>query len=55
MFNSTSLTEILSAIYWRLNNTLYYHYDLSMPQHTDNLYFLECLVSAQEVIYPPTS
>jgi hypothetical protein len=45
IFNSASLTEILSAGFWRSDNTFYYHYLRSMPQHTDNLYSLGPLVS----------
>ena len=55
IFNSASLTEILSEGFWRSDNTFYYHYLRSLPQHTDNLYFLDPLVSAQKVIFPPTS
>jgi hypothetical protein len=55
IFNSASLTEILSGGFWRSDNTFYYHYLRSMPQHTDNLYSLGPLVSAQIVIVPPTS
>jgi hypothetical protein len=53
--NSVSLTEILSAGFWWSDNTFYYHYLRSLPQHTDNLYSLGPLVSAQKVIFPPTS
>ena len=53
IFNSASLTEILSAGFWRSDNTFYYHYLRSMPQHSDNLYSLGPLVSAQKVIFPP--
>jgi hypothetical protein len=31
IFNSASLTEILSAGFWRSDNTFYYHYLRSMP------------------------
>ena len=55
IFNSASLPEILSAGFWRSDNTFYYHYLRSMPQHTDNLYSLGPLASAQKVIFPPTS
>jgi hypothetical protein len=55
IFNSASLTEILSAGFWRSDNTFYYHYLRSMPQHTDNLDSLWPLVSAQKVIFSPTS
>jgi len=55
IFNSASLTEILSAGFWRSDNTFYYHYLRSMSQHTDNLYSLGPLVSAQKFIFPPTS
>ena len=48
IFNSASLTEILSAGFWRPDNTFYYHYLRSMPQHTDNLYSLGPLISAQK-------
>jgi integrase len=44
IFNSASLTEILSAGFLRSDNTFYYHYLRFMP-----------LVSAQKVIFPPTS
>ena len=53
VFNSASLSEILSAGFWRSDNTFYYHYLRSMPQHSDNLYALGPLVSAQKVIFPP--
>jgi hypothetical protein len=55
IFNSASLTEILSAGFWWSDNTFYYHFLRSIPQHTDNLYSLDPLVSAQKVIFPPTS
>jgi hypothetical protein len=55
IFNSASLTEMLSGGFWRSDNTFYYHYLRSLPQHTDNLYSLGPLVSAQKVIFPPTS
>ena len=55
IFNSSSLSEILSAGFWRSNNTFFNHYLRSMPQHCDNLYALGPLVSAQHVIFPPTT
>jgi hypothetical protein len=45
IFNSASLTEILLARYSRSDNTFYYHYLRSMPQHT----------IVQKVIFPPIS
>jgi len=51
IFYSASLTEILSAGFWRSDNTFYYHYHRSMPHHTVNLYSLGPLVSAQKVIF----
>ena len=54
IFNSASLTEILPAGFWWSDNTFYYHFLRSMPQHTDNLYSLGPLVSAQKVICSPT-
>jgi hypothetical protein len=33
IFNSASLTEFFSAGFWRSDNTFYYHYLRSMPQH----------------------
>lgn len=53
IFNSASLSEILSAGFWRSENTFFYHYLRSMQQHSDNLYALGPLVSAQRVVLPP--
>ena len=54
VFNAVSMTEVLSAGFWRSEST-FYNYDLrSMPQHCDNLYSLEPLISAQQIIFPPT-
>ena len=55
IFNSSSLSEILAAGFWRSGNTFFNHYLRSMPQHSDNLYALGPLVSAQHVIFPPTT
>ena len=55
VFNAASMTEVLSAGFWRSDSTFYNHYLRSMPQHCDNLYSLGPLVSAQQIIFPPTS
>ena len=54
VFNAASMTEVLSAGFWRSDSTFYNHYLRSMPHHCDNLYSLGPLVSAQQVIFPPT-
>ena len=55
LFNSSNLSEILSAGYWSFESTFYNHYLRSMPQFRDNLYSLGPIVAAQRVIFPPTS
>lgn len=53
IFNSSSLSEVLSAGYWRSDSTFYNHYLRSMPHHCDNLFALGPLVTAQQVVVPP--
>jgi hypothetical protein len=55
IFNSSSMSEIMSAGYWRSDSTFYNHYLRSMPLHSDSLYSLGPLVAAQTVVFPPRS
>lgn len=55
IFNSSSMSEIMSAGFWRSDNSFYNYYLRSMPLHSDNLYSLGPLVSAQRVVFPPRS
>lgn len=54
IFNSSSMSEIMSAGYWRSDSTFYNHYLRSMPLHSDSLFSLGPLVSAQKVVFPPS-
>ncbi|CAG2256905.1 unnamed protein product [Mytilus edulis] len=55
IFNSSSMSEIMSAGFWRSDSAFYNHYLRSMPLHCDNLYSLGPLVAAQHVVFPPPS
>ncbi|XP_071161220.1 serine-rich adhesin for platelets-like [Mytilus edulis] len=55
IFNSSSMSEIMSAGFWRSDSAFYNHYLRSMPLHCDNLYSLGPLVAAQQVVFPPPS
>ncbi|VDI70318.1 Hypothetical predicted protein [Mytilus galloprovincialis] len=55
IFNSSSMSEIMSAGFWRSDSAFYNHYLRSMPRHCDNLYSLGPLVAAQHVVFPPPS
>ncbi|XP_071176215.1 serine-rich adhesin for platelets-like [Mytilus edulis] len=48
IFNSSSMSEIMSAGFWRSDSAFYNHYLRAMPLHCDNLYFLGPLVAAQQ-------
>ncbi|CAG2187236.1 unnamed protein product [Mytilus edulis] len=55
IFNSSSMSEIMSTGFWRSDSAFYNHYLRSMPLHCDNLYSLGPLVAAQQVVFPPPS
>lgn len=55
IFNSSTLADVLSAGFWRSENSFFYHYLRSMQQHSDNLYSLGPIISAQKVVLPPVS
>ncbi|CAG2205223.1 unnamed protein product [Mytilus edulis] len=55
IFNSSSMSEIMSAGFWRSDSAFYNHYLRAMPLHCDNLYSLGPLVAAQQVVFPPPS
>lgn len=55
LFNSASLDEVLSAGFWRTENSFISHYLKSMSSSAEGLYSLGPIVSAQRVIIPPDS
>lgn len=55
LFNSASLNEVLSAGFWRNENSFISHYLRSMSVHAGDLFSLGPIVSAQRVIFPPSS
>ena len=55
LFNNASLNEVLSAGFWRSENSFLSHYLRSMSVHEDNLFSLGLIVSVQRVNFPPVS
>ena len=55
LFNSASLNEVLSAGFWRNENSFISHYLRSMSKHADSLFSLGPIVSAQRINFPPVS
>ena len=55
LFNSASLDEVLSAGFWRNENSFISHYLKSMSTHAESLFSLGPLVSAQRINFPPVS
>ncbi|CAG2244583.1 unnamed protein product [Mytilus edulis] len=55
IFNSSSMSEIMSAGFWRSDSAFYNHYLRSMPLHCDSLYSLGPLVAAQQVVFSSSS
>lgn len=53
LFNSASLNDVLSAGFWRNENSFISHYLRSMTSHADDLFSLGPIVSAQRVNFPP--
>ncbi|CAG2234799.1 unnamed protein product [Mytilus edulis] len=55
LFNSASLEEVLSAGFWRNENSFISHYLQSMATFAESLYSLGPIVSAQRLNFPPVS
>ncbi|CAG2235415.1 unnamed protein product [Mytilus edulis] len=55
LFNNASLEEVLSAGFWRTENSFISHYLQSLATQAQSLYSLGPLVSAQRVVFPPAS
>ena len=55
LFNSASLSEILSAGFWRCQDFFTSFYLRSMSSQADSLYSLGPIVAAQQVNFPPSS
>ena len=55
LFNSASLSEILSAGFWRCQDSFISFYLRSMSSQAENLYSLGPIVAAQQVTFPPSS
>lgn len=55
LFNNASLYEVLSAGFWRTENSFISHYLQSLSSQANSLYSLGPLVSAQIVVPPPTA
>jgi hypothetical protein len=47
------LDEVLSAGFWRTENSFISHYLQSLSSHAQSLYSLGTLVSAQRVVFIP--
>ena len=55
LFNSASLNEVLSAGFWRNENSFISFYLRSMSSAVDDLFSLGPIVSSQRVNFPPVS
>ena len=55
LFNSAPLNDVLSAGFWRNENSFISHYLCSMSPYADDLFSLGPIVSAQRVNFPPVS
>ncbi|CAG2215354.1 unnamed protein product [Mytilus edulis] len=55
LFNNASLEEVLSAGFWRTENSFISHYLQSLATQAQSLYSLGPLVSAKRVVFPPAS
>lgn len=55
LFSSASLNEVLSAGFWRNENSFISHYLRTMSLHADELFSLGPIVSAQRVNFPLVS
>ncbi|CAG2229303.1 unnamed protein product [Mytilus edulis] len=55
LFNNAYLEEVLSAGFWRTENSFISHYLQSLATQAQSLYSLGPLVSAQRVVFPPAS
>jgi hypothetical protein len=55
LFSSASMAEVLSAGFWRCQNSFIDHYLQSMTSHADNLFSLEPIIAAQRVYLPPVT
>ena len=53
LFSSASMAEVLSAGFWRCQNSFIDHYLQSMTSHADNLSSLETIIAAQRSYLPP--
>ena len=55
LFSSASISEVLSAGFWRSQNSFINHYLRSMSSSADSLYSLGPIVAAQRINFPPVS
>ncbi|VDI40126.1 Hypothetical predicted protein [Mytilus galloprovincialis] len=55
LFNNSSFEEVLSADFWRTENSFISHYLQSLATEAQSLYSLGPLVSAQRVVFSPAS
>ena len=55
LFSSASMAEVLSAGFWRCQNSFIDHYLQSMTSHADNIFFLEPIIAAQRFYLPPVT
>jgi len=55
LFNHVPMSDIMSAAFWRSNNTFASFYLRSLCQDSEGLYSFGPLVAAQTVVVPPTT
>lgn len=55
LFNNASLDEVLSAGFWRTENSFISHDLQSLSSQAQSLYSLGPLVSTQRIVFPPGS